>query len=317
MRTDVHAPKNLITEDYEFVACGNYGTSTIDAYSPLVHEAKYLIDAGWKFGKNCSAGSCYHCGAHLIYYAILKHLPTKTLIRVGETCLDNRFSLATEEFHKLRKAAKLNRERKAAAEKRAGFAAANPDVIEFLEARYAEAMDKMERGNLYEDQLPGFMQFFVSVQGALRRNGTLTEGQTGAIQRSIIKHAEFEAKRAAEAEKRKDEPVCDVVEGRQLLTGEIVSTKWQESHFGGCTKLLLREQRGFKVWLTLPRDLDDGLANEIGARGIASYWDFCKSHLILVSLTATVKTSSNDANFGYGSRPAKSSIISITERTDA
>jgi hypothetical protein len=121
-RTDPHSPLNLITENYEYAYAydGHPEEGDRGACVPIVNQ---LIAQGWRFDQVHGGDTCDHCGARLRYVAVLKHIPTHTLIKVGEICLDNRFSLATGEFRRLRKNAALNRDRMARHEKRHAFLA--------------------------------------------------------------------------------------------------------------------------------------------------------------------------------------------------
>src|SRR4051812_881419 len=104
-RTDVHRPSALVTEDYEYVT--SYDAHPTEGDRRGIME--YLQRTGRSFGENHSAGTCFHCGQRCRYIAVLLHAPTGDLVKVGEQCLANRFDLATADFHRLRKAAELNR----------------------------------------------------------------------------------------------------------------------------------------------------------------------------------------------------------------
>lgn len=274
MRTDIHSPKNLVTEDYEFVACGRFGGLDGPGYSPLMHEAAYLLDEGWSMGENESAGQCYHCGAHLRYYAILKHLPTHTLIRVGEQCLDNRFELATAEFQKLRKEAALNRERTSKQEKRDIFDVAHPGLAQELE-RYGERND-----------------FFASLYAQLERKGILSDAQTDAAIKSLERQHKRDQKR--EEEKVSEPSPAPVIEGRIQIAGKVLAVKTIDGYYGPSQKMLVLDDRGFKVWGTCPSKIEgkwiDGLRGE------------------RITFFAMVSKSNDDDTFGFFKRPTKAII---------
>src|SRR3954470_14014877 len=186
-RTDVHAPKNLVTEDYDFFACGNFGTADVPAYSPLnTPMGQALLDDGWAFGENESAGQCYHCGARLTYYALLLHQPTHTIIRVGEQCADNRFELATEEFHRLRKQAQLDRAAHRIKNARLAWFATDAD----REVAFAWASEQVEAGHFGYD---GMRHTFVS---GINRYGTASDKFVRAIMRDMARTERFADERA-------------------------------------------------------------------------------------------------------------------------
>src|SRR5687768_10564121 len=137
-RTDIHRPSaaEFDPADYEFVAVFDSRADWPGANDWFLQVRRELLDAGWTFsGVHGGAGQCDHCGSLLRYSALMKHLPTRTLIYVGEQCLDNRFSMTKGEFDKARKAAQLDRERQA---KLAAFNALCEDYPELVWATYAD-----------------------------------------------------------------------------------------------------------------------------------------------------------------------------------
>lgn len=95
------------------------------------------------------------------------------------------------------------------------------------------------------------------------------------------------AKRDAAHEAGEDAP-----EGRVTITGTVLSFKWQESMYGDVLKMLVQDDRGFRVWGSVPASLDDA---ERESR---------------ISFTATVQASDRDAKFGFFKRPTKAAILS-------
>ncbi len=292
-RTDVHSPSNLVTEDYDFLGCGDYGTADEPGYSPLREPyAQKLLSEGWRFASvDNDGGGCQHCGARLRYFAILLHTPSKTFLRVGEQCLDNRFALASTEFHKLRKAAKLNRERRVLAEVREEFARDNADVVDFLTRKITECEARF--GFIPEPDYDThlnlrFWEFYLSLYARLTRTGLLTEAQVAALRKSAVKDAEREAKRA---EERKDAEPVPVTTEKVVVTGQVIKTDWQSNAYGGRAVFTVKDDRGFVLWGTQPSALSEA---EKGDR---------------VTFTATVERSERDEFFGFFKRPTKTAII--------
>lgn len=275
MRTDVHAPKNLKPEDYEFVGCGNYSTADLDAYTPYIG---HLIDEGWSF--DSEGAGCRHCGQFIIYFAILKHIPSHKLIKVGETCLDNRFSLANAEFQKLRKAAKLNRERKRLSDKRKEFLALKENAEAFEWAK--------EQQGEFEYKFCGYID----------RYGEASDKFVAAILRSKARAEEWAAKRAEEAEH-----AMSVIEGRYQIRGEILSAKWKFTTFGDTLKIVVKDEGEYKVHGTCPA----AILNEANAQGANDDPSALKG--LNVTFTATVKASDDDKTFGFFSRPVNGVIL--------
>lgn len=286
-RTDVHRPSALVTEDYEFVACGYYGTAGDPGYSPLAHEASYLIDEGWKLA-GVSGGGCDHCGARLTYYAILKHVPTHTLIRVGETCLGNRFERSSSEFHALRKQAELDRAAQRVKKTRALFFAVHaPDA----ETVYEWCDERVCNG---EYGWEGMRHRFVS---KINREGETSEKFLRAMMRDMARTERRDAERA-ERDRIEAENSAPVVEGRGPVEGVVLGTRWQESDFGDTKKMLVRDDRGFKLWGTVPSAI---LEVAKGDR---------------VRFTAKAEKSQDDETFGFYSRPTKAEVLASADGSD-
>ncbi len=75
--------------------------------------------------------------------------------------------------------------------------------------------------------------------------------------------------------------------GRVEITGIILSTKWVENNFGGAYKMVVKDDRGFRVYGTIPSSLG---SSDKGDR---------------VTFTATCEPSADDKLFGFYSRPTK------------
>ena len=93
--------------------------------------------------------------------------------------------------------------------------------------------------------------------------------------------AEVASKRAAEDADAEDAP-----SGRVEVRGVVLSTKFQESEYGSTLKMLVKDERGFRVWTTVPgsmmMDVDTGLP---------------------VHIRVTLTPSDDDAKFAFGKRP--------------
>lgn len=290
-RTDIHRPSTLTTEDYELAYCYDSNPEGGDRAS-AVHLLRIQLEQGFRFASIHPSGQCDHCGAPLRYIAVLRHLPSRQLIEVGETCLENRFSRATREFHALRKQARLNREELTRREKLAAWLSDDPDH----RAAYDFLVDQVEeKGN------HGFKGFYFDLLHKANRNGELSERQVAAALRGKDRDEAFAAKRAAEAA-----ATTNVIEGRIEVTGEVIKVAFKENDFGGKTVMTVKDDRGFKVWGTVPRNLlpsrfydEHGMYQE--TKGIEKGDRVC--------FTATVTTSDRDSTFGFFSRPSKARAL--------
>lgn len=121
---------------------------------------------------------------------------------------------------------------------------------------------------------------------------TLSAKQAWALLGSALRYEAYRARKAAEAAA----PKAEVPEGRERVAGEIVSLREEDDpysyHGGRVLKMLLKEERGFKLWGTVPRSLYE--AAEKGAK---------------VAFTARLTRSADDSSFGFYSRPTKAEVL--------
>lgn len=124
--------------------------------------------------------------------------------------------------------------------------------------------------------------------------GSLTDGQTAALQRiydeRTQRNTDREAQRAAEAATAQPWTA-----GRQVVEGVILSTKSIENDFGGAFKMLVKREDGSKLWVSVPSSI-------IGQGGgqYRGLW---------VQMTVTVQPKQGEETFAFGSRPAKARVI--------
>lgn len=87
IRTDIHAPTQIVTEDYRFVACDYYGQHGAEMYSHDRTEFRADMDrTGGKFSNHDHGGSCHICGASALLVAKFHHEKTNTYIVTGLDC---------------------------------------------------------------------------------------------------------------------------------------------------------------------------------------------------------------------------------------
>jgi hypothetical protein len=288
-RTDSHSPVNVITEDYEYLFAADLnspwalGLSSNEAGREFLRELSNLDPATEDRGY-CQ---CHHCGQRIRYVAWLKHVPTGYTIVVGETCLDNRFGRATADFQRLRKQAQLDREAQKIRKAIDEFVAANPDLA---------WMDR----NGEVPEIVANNSFVLDVTRKLRQYGSLSENQTAAVRRVIATTIERQAQREQDAI---ENPAAPVVEGRIVVTGEVLTTKWQDSDFGSTLKMLVRDDRGFKVWGSVPKSLQASWSSVTGEDTPSVE----KGNR--VTFTAQVEKSRDDETFGFFKRPTQAKVV--------
>lgn len=128
--------------------------------------------------------------------------------------------------------------------------------------------------------LPG--EFGESLREAFAETGRLTERQGEAALRV-----------AAEVAEKAARPVVAVPAGRQIVTGTVRSAKWVENGFGGALKILVEDDRGFRVYGSAASALQ-GFGLDRGAR---------------VTFTATLEPKDGEEGFGFYSRPTKAALL--------
>jgi hypothetical protein len=127
-------------------------------------------------------------------------------------------------------------------------------------------------------------EFTDSLLRYLRKHNRLTEGQVNAAMRGINK-------------RREDDAATPVPEGTQTVTGVVLSivNKYDPRYDKTTAKMTVRDDRGFKVYGTLPRSLEysgylDGVST--GANRDDR-----------VTFTAELTRSDRDQAFGFFKRP--------------
>jgi hypothetical protein len=267
-RTDVHRPSTMDPADYENI--GDYDTHDEEGYFYMTPEATELHNSGAIDYFGDGRGRCDHCGhPGTRRFVMYLHHPTQKIVCVGWDCA---VKLGAENLSQLqmKKRGEANRRRALVIAWRAENAD-NEAVWNFLN-------EQLDNGN------HGWNGFYFDLLHKLNRYGSLSEKQVAAALRSRDRDAEHAAKR--EAEKADASPV---ITGKVTITGTILSTKWQDSAYGSTLKMLVRDDRGFKVWGTCPASLDcSGVTAEKGDR---------------VTFTATVEASRDDETFGFFKRP--------------
>lgn len=289
MRTDIHRPITFVPEDYEVVgyfdnAAGDPGSRspreyhlygrTVQAFSlkgaerivlrMLVSESKSTAYHG--------GHQCDHCGAHIRYVAVFRHSLTGDHLAVGEECAEGRFTYSKAEFDRMRKEAQLDREKQRIVQARLAWLAEDPTRVGVIGGlmQFAEKSD-----------------FFTSLLHSFKTWGGLSQRQEAAARKSLEKW--FERATTPKVEL----PTSPVVTGNAVqVTGNVLTTRWQEGRYGMTHKCLIADDRGFKVWGTVPSKGDW----HVGDR---------------VVFTAEVEQSKDDETFGFYKRPKAHKVLAV------
>jgi hypothetical protein len=223
-RTDIHRPGALEFDPQAYEYRGAFDLQSQWENRPRVEAIGRLLDEGYKFGHG-GGGQCGHCGTRIRYAALLARPDVKEFIYVGEQCLDNRFELAQDEFHALRLAGKLNRERSKKIEKIEALVQAHPLLADLT---YPEALDS---------------NFLTDVGQRFTDKGILSDRQVEAAERVLLAGIERRAKRVAEQAVRLEQAPTLVFLGevgdKFQVTGKIRFRKYLDGFYGTTTLIIL------------------------------------------------------------------------------
>lgn len=276
-RTDVHRPSapEFDPGNYEYQACGDNHPE--DGYRPI-QEIKELRAQGYRFIPTANNTHCTHCGAHLRYFALMSHEPTKTLLYIGEQCLDNRFSGTKAQFAQMREDGKNHKAARELATRRNAFIDANVWLQEVLD---------------WDDYTNDFMS---SLSRQLLTKGELSERQMQAARKCLDGQKRYQDRKAQEAAEKAAAVAAGTVkpfpitEDRVQVTGVVKSQKYQENRYGGCMKMLVEAGEGWKVWMTVPSSINPKDGDT-------------------VRFMARLEASKDDQFFGYASKPTKAVVL--------
>ncbi len=215
------------------------------------------------------------------YFALMVREESQEYIHVGETCLDNRFGLETaEQFQKLRVTRRLNRERATRNERLEKLLDENPELRRLV----LEPREILDANN-----------FLKSIRDKMIENARLSEAQVAAVRRhyeKLARQQQWKEEREQRAALLASQGI-QAPEGRLQVEGTVLSSKIQASDYGVVTKIAVRDDSGWTLWVTLPSNL----AEEQNIKGRR------------IRLTATLERSKQDPAFAFGKRPSKAELL--------
>jgi hypothetical protein len=282
-RTDIHRPTEMDPQNYEYVAAFDNQTPWVLAGGDWAMEISRKIARDDRLDR--SVFQCHHCGARLRYFAVLTYTPTGEYVVVGETCLDNRFSLVSKAaFDALREAAALDRKAQRIKTAAAAF------VAELTDPTAKLALDR-------ETDLAatfGLDGYGLSTVTDIRRKlwnsyGEISERQIAFVLRLI---AEVPARAAAAAARAAEEDLKIPCPTGKVTIDVVVGRKWKDSEYGGSMKITLKcatPEGIFLVWMTEPRAIETERGD-------------------IVRVSVNITPSDSDPSFGFGKRPTKAEI---------
>lgn len=293
MRTDIHRPSAIQPEDYCFVECVYNGPKQLDMFECMENAdakervRKHMERTGGKYSQHEHGGICHVCGACCNYQAIFYHPTTNTYIRTGEECASKLGDGEAKAFNSMRRAIDNAMEAKAGKMKAQAILAE-----ESLSRAWEIYCDKSITAYTLKEMV-----------GKLVTYGYLSEKQFVFLRKlvnEIDNAAAIEAQRTAEYEAAAPCPT-----GRVVVEGEVVSTRVEDGQFGTQFRMLVKDDRGFKVWGSIPSSLhlvdDEPIGNWTPTRALR--------HGDRVKFTATLTPSDRDPKFGFAKRPTKAEFL--------
>lgn len=291
MRTDIHRPsaEEFNPEAYRLsgtfdlfpMADGCEGYAAVEMKRRLETIAHYKAQ-GFRFAEhNTAIGKCGHCGAHMRYAGLMIHPESREMIWVGETCLGTTFESTRAEFRALRAETAAHR--------------AKAREVGARNLRFQEIAQKEPVLTVWQDEedwfrVERFYPEFVRDIYSKAVKYPLSDRQISAAAKAIVQAGQRRAEVAKGLEQGTIQPAPS---GRTLIKGEIVGLKAFRDIRGDLgTKLIIQDERGFKVYVTCPTDLQ-----KRAERGLR------------IELTATLTPSDDDPAFGFGSRPTKAKLL--------
>ena len=290
-RTDVHSYGSIVPSDYELVMMFDVtphveylGVEGYPEFYRAMREKHATLRRDPKFFQGGTGGCCVCGQTNYLTGAIFRHIPTGELVEMGWMCAE-KVELAIDlgelaRFRAFRKAQTLAF--RARAEKRARLRA-------FVAEHATDGLLDDLRVDHYIIQ-------------DIRRKAQygLSEKQVALVR----KLAKEERERAPEPEAA---PIpASLLDGRQTVTGTILTIKHVDSDYGPQNKMLLQVETdggAFKLWGTAPAALYDECERIFDGGVEGGYWKAIRGWT--VSFVARFERSRDDASFGFWQRPSK------------
>lgn len=309
------------------------GQATIPVLYVEDEETWARYEAGelphWSETKNCPEDvrwrpvRCDHCGARYTYAVWYLHKRTQEVIAVGRQCSANRFGAEDWTLKASRIAARLSREKILV-----DLEAALPEVFRYIEKATRIYPSRWVKDDFKEH--PSDPDYYVSLDSFPTGQPTKTYADVpkialgilsaeaslfGAFKKSIReKVLDVEKLSAAYAKLQTAyermvvkinadllKPKAEVPEGRVVIRGKVLSTKSVETDFGFTEKMTVEDDRGFRVFGSVPSGLKyDEAGNWVGELKGRS-----------VEFSAAVERSERDPFFGFYKRPTKPRVLPV------
>lgn len=148
---------------------------------------------------------------------------------------------------------------------------------------------------------PGDSDYLYNVQAVALKTGW--RHRDVGVGASIVNAFQREQQREVEKAAQVAELIEPCFTGRGVITGTILRTEVKDNGFQLRTVMTVLDDRGFKVWGTLPASLEGHFAADSGSEWIEGAQQGDR-----ITFTATVEP--KDETFGFFKRPTKAEVIS-------
>jgi hypothetical protein len=284
MRTDEHKPSAIVPADYDFVANGCIRFEGIGTCAIILQEREilraHMARTGGCFAHVETTGNCMVCGSvNMMYDLIFYHAKSNSYISMGSDCAAKIFDGADFGHSRFRK--KIHDVREAQAGKRKAEALLGDAGLSAAWALYVADMATLPNPLPYEERV------IRDMVGKLVQYGNISEKATNYMRALVEKIPGRDQRNAERAEKWALEQLTAEAcpKGRVKVEGTVIKTDTRETQFGIVEKMLVKSDKGFRVWSTIPAAMP---TPERGAR---------------VAFTATLTPSTDDPQFGFAKRP--------------
>lgn len=277
-RNDVHSPSKIVPSEYEFVAHEFLKIEELGDAAFLIEERarirSHMERTGGTYSKHEHGGVCMVCGnTTAIYTCLFYHRPTNSYVRVGTECSYKVGGSFGDDTFKT----KIKDARKLQAGKRKAEAILSDLGLQKCWNLFVSQQTKEE------GREEGIIR---SVAAGLVKHGSLTEKQTNFLRKLLVDISTRKEREAAD--KLEHDTAANCPTGRVTIVGTVLGIRVDETDFGLVTKMLVKDDSGFKVWGTKISCADKGDR---------------------ISFSGDVTPSKDDAKFGFFKRPTKGKIL--------
>ena len=300
MRNDIHSPKNIIPSDYDFVTIRMFDEDGYNAREFGQHREM----TGGRFSNHQDNGGCDVCGTHMNNYAIFYHEKTNKYIRTGVECAgkiatghEDEFKRATE----FRRAAKRRTEARESLKGR--MSQSTLDLLMCMSTNwtglcYDDVFDYYGLERDYDRTDYSARKLFDTIRmldslieksskyGLSDKQVSLLESVADRLPNLVDDFINYENNKRVRLEN-----TPPIVDGKQLVRGRVISTKWVDTMYGSTRKMLVEDVKGYKVYGSVPNAIDSVNNGDE------------------VEFTATLSVSNDDHTFGFFSRPTKAKYL--------